>query len=324
MTSDLAKILKSKYKSSYLGSKLPELERCSSGLLSLDILLDGGLPRGRILQLYGPPSAGKTTLCYTIMRAFQKRDEPVVFIDMERTAQANDFTRNRIRESNDFHFLQPGDGEEALSAAVDAANAGAKLVVLDSVPYLRPKAVVEKEIGERSFAATASLISNASSQLVTSFSNNQAILLLVNQLRANTSSYGSPEKPSGGTTLQYLVTLSLSIRRKETLPNNEGIVSRLTVDKSKVSEAYQEALLEIHFDSGVSEMADLRSCLVKLGLVIRKGAWYEFEAGVANVLGIDAKIGQGEVSVGKLLQERPDLAEKLHAMAIQKAQEPAE
>jgi len=184
--SDLIELLRKKYKKIYHGHSMPELQHCSCGLLSLDLALGGGLPRGRIIQLYGPPSSGKSTLAFTFVRAFQHREEPCLYIDLEGTGQKNDMQRHRLLENETFNYATPPDGEEAINMALDAAEYGAKIVVIDSVPYLRSKDAVNKEVGERSFAAVSTLISNNLNKLTHTFRTTNSILLLINQLRANT------------------------------------------------------------------------------------------------------------------------------------------
>jgi len=316
--SDLSEMLKKKYKKYYYGHSMPELQYCSCGLLSLDMAMGGGLPRGRIIQLYGPPSSGKSTLAFTFVRAFQARSEDCLYIDLEGTGQKNDLERHRLLENDTFNYASPPDGEEAISMALDAAECGARLVVIDSVPYLRSKASLEKEVGERSFAAVSSLISNNLNKLTHTFRTTNAILLLINQMRANTEAgrYGPSTKPSGGSALQYLSSLSLSINRRQKMDNQEGIISVVRADKTKIAAAFKEVELHIYHSTGISEVNDLMNCLMTLNIIQRAGAYYNLAMDVAQVLDIEPRIGKGGDSVLHWLQQNPQRRQALHELAL--------
>jgi recombination protein RecA len=318
--SDLIELLRKKYKKVYHGHSMPELQHCSCGLLSLDLALGGGLPRGRIIQLYGPPSSGKSTLAFTFVRAFQHREEPCLYIDLEGTGQKNDMQRHRLLENETFNYAAPPDGEEAINMALDAAEYGARLVVIDSVPYLRSKDAVNKDVGERSFAAVSTLISNNLNKLTHTFRTTNSILLLINQLRANTDAgrYGPSTKPSGGAALQYLSSLSLSITKRQKLDDGSGIISAVRADKTKIAAAFQEVELYIHYTTGISEVHDLFSSLSKMNIIQRSGAYYSLEAEVASIIGCDAKLGRGAEGVTNWLEQNPQIRRRLHEVALER------
>ena len=314
----LVELLKKKYKRFYHGHTMPELQYGSCGLLSLDMAMGGGLPRGRIIQLYGPPSSGKSTLAFTFVRAFQRRQEPCVYIDLEGTGQRNDMQRHQLIEDETFNYATPPDGEEAISMALDAAECGARLVVIDSVPYLRSKATLEKDVGERSFAAVSSLISNNLNRLTHTFRTTNSILLLINQLRANTDAgrYGPTTKPSGGSALQYLSSLSLSISRRQKMDDGEGIISVVRADKTKIAAAFQEVELYIYYHSGISEVHDLFATLSKLNLIQRSGAYYSLSQEAAEQLNCEARLGKGSEAVMTWLEQNPHFRQELHRLAL--------
>ena len=316
--SELVELLRRKYKRFYHGHAMPELQYASCGLLSLDLAMGGGLPRGRIIQLYGPPSSGKSTLAFTFVRAFQLRQEPCLYIDLEGTGQRSDMERHRLIADDTFNYATPPDGEEAIGMALEAAQCGAKLVVIDSVPYLRAKAAVEKEVGERTFAAVSSLISNNLNQLTHTFRTSNSILLLINQLRANTDAgrYGPSTKPSGGAALQYLASLSLSISKRQKMDNGEGIISVVRADKSKIAAAFQEVELYIYYKTGISEVWDLFNTLCKLNIIERSGSYYQLEAQTAAQLGCDAKLGRGSDAVLSWLNTYPAHRQALYQLAL--------
>lgn len=316
---DLQDLLSRKYKRYYYGHTMPELQYAGTGLLSLDIALGGGLPRGRVMQIYGPPSSGKSSLGFTFVRAFQQRGEPCLFIDLEGTGQKNDISRHRLQEDDTFHYACPPDGEEAIQMALDAAECGARLVIIDSVPYLRAKASLDKDVGSRSFAAVSSLISDNLNKITHTFRTSNSILLLVNQVRANTDArYGSPYKPSGGHALQHLSSLSLFINRKQKMDDLQGIISTVRVDKTKVANAFQELELYIYYQTGVCEVRDMVNSLVQAQLLKRAGAWYSLDEGLAASLGVEPRIGQGADSVVQWLRGQPELRRQLHQRVLER------
>jgi len=320
MAADLISLLQKKYKRFYHGHSMPELQHCSCGLLSLDLALGGGLPRGRVIQLYGPPSSGKSTLAFTFVRAFQHREEPCLYIDLEGTGQKNDMQRHRLLANDTFNYATPPDGEEAISMALDAAEYGAKLVVIDSVPYLRSKDAINKEVGERTFAAVSSLISNNLNKLTHTFRTTNSILLLINQLRANTEAgrYGPSTKPSGGAALQYLSSLSLSITKRQKMDDGSGIISVVRADKTKIAAAFQEVELAIYYASGISEVHDLFNSLSKMNIIQRNGSYYNLETEIASALGCEPKLGRGAEGVLAWLEQNPSIQRSLHQIALER------
>lgn len=316
---DLHDLLRKKYKRYYYGHTMPELQYAPTGLLSLDIALGGGLPRGRVVQVYGPASSGKSSLAFTFIRAFQERGEQSLFIDLEGTGQRNDITRHRLREDECFAYACPPDGEIAIQMALDAAEWGARLVIIDSVPYIRTQAAIDKDVGGHSYAAVSRLISENLNKITHTFRTSNSILLLVNQVRANTDSrYGPAYKPAGGYALQHLCSLALCVNKKQKMDNLQGIISTLRVDKTKVARAFQEIELYIYHQSGICEFRDMVQSLLTLNLLERAGAWYSLHPQVAQALGIPPKLGQGVEVVVSWLRENPATKRQLYELAIQR------
>ncbi|WP_295587662.1 recombinase RecA [uncultured Oscillibacter sp.] len=280
-----------------------------TGSLALDVALGiGGLPRGRIVEIYGPESSGKTTLALHVVAEAQKRGGEVAFVDAE---HALDPTYARALGVNVEEMLisQPDTGEQALEITEALVRSGAiDVIVVDSVAALVPRAEIEGEMGDSYVGLQARLMSQALRKLTGAVGKTNTIVIFINQLREKVGvMYGNPEVTTGGRALKFYASVRIDVRRIETLKNGSEIVgnrTRAKVVKNKVAPPFREAEFDIMYGEGIAHTGELLDLGVKLDLVQKAGSWFSMG---------ETRIGQGRDAAKKYLQENPEVADKLEA-----------
>ncbi|CCI40562.1 hypothetical protein ABG067_000771 [Albugo candida] len=295
-----------------LGSaKIAErVETISTGSLTLDYALGiGGLPRGRIIEIYGPESSGKTTLALSCIAQAQKKDEAVcAFIDAEHAIDAH-YAKALGVNIEDLYVSQPDSGEQALEITDTLIRSGAvDLVVLDSVAALVPRAELEGEMGDQQIALQARLMSQALRKLTGSLSKSHCTLIFLNQIRQKVGViFGSPEVTSGGTALRYYASVRLDIRRQTQIKQGDAIIGNETVvkvAKNKLASPFKIARFDMIYGKGIDRMSELLDLGTQHGLINRSGAWYSL---VEN----EAPMGQGRAKAKAFLELHEDIAKKI-------------
>ncbi len=280
-----------------------------TGSLALDVALGiGGLPKGRIVEIYGPESSGKTTLALHVVAEAQKRGGEVAFVDAE---HALDPTYARALGVNveDMLISQPDTGEQALEITEALVRSGAiDVIVVDSVAALVPRAEIEGEMGDSYVGLQARLMSQALRKLTGAIGKTNTIVIFINQLREKVGvMYGNPEVTTGGRALKFYASVRIDVRRIEALKNGSEIIgnrTRAKVVKNKVAPPFREAEFDIMYGEGIARNGELVDLGVKLDLVQKSGSWFSMG---------ETRIGQGRDAAKKYLQENPEVAEKLEA-----------
>lgn len=280
-----------------------EVDVIPTGSISLDWALGvGGLPKGRVTEIYGPESSGKTTLALSIIKQAQLMGGKAAFIDAE---HAFDYNYAKIIGVNVEELLisQPDNGEQALEIAEKLISTSeVAVIVIDSVAALTPKAEIEGEMGDSHMGLQARLMSQALRKLTAIISKTNTVLIFINQIRMKIGVlWGSPETTTGGNALKFYASIRLDLRRIESLKKGEDFIGnkiKATVKKNKVAAPFKQAELEIYFDEGISEIADVINLSIKHGVIAKSGAWLAFE---------NEKIGQGVDNARKFLKENPKI-----------------
>ncbi|MCI5754438.1 MAG: recombinase RecA [Clostridiales bacterium] len=290
-----------------LGDDIPvNVEAVSTGSLSLDLALGiGGVPRGRIIEIYGPESSGKTTLALHILASAQKQGGEVAFIDVEHALEPA-YARALGVNIDELLISQPDTGEDALAITETLVRSGAlDVVVVDSVAALLPRSELEGEMGESSVGVVARLMSQALRKLAGTISKTNTIVVFINQLREKIGvMYGNPETTPGGRALKYFSSVRIDVRRIETLKVNGEMVgnrTRAKVVKNKVAPPFKEAEFDIIYGEGISKIGELVDLGVKLELIDKAGAW--FTVGEQRI--------QGRDGVKEYLRANPEVADAL-------------
>ena len=286
-----------------------DVETISTGSLSLDIALGaGGLPMGRIVEIYGPESSGKTTLALHVLAEAQKRGGEVAFVDAEHALDPVYAAAIGV-DIDSMLVSQPDTGEQALDITDALVRSGAiDVVVVDSVAALTPRAEIEGEMGEAFVGLQARLMSQALRKLAGTVSKTNCIVIFINQLRMKIGvMYGNPETTTGGNALKFYSSVRLDVRKIEAIKSGTEIVgnrTRVKVIKNKCAPPFREAVFDIMYGEGISRFGELLDIAVTLELVNKSGSW--FSVG-------DERIGQGANSVKDYLIANPDIAEKVEA-----------
>ena len=280
-----------------------------TGSLALDVALGiGGLPNGRIVEIYGPESSGKTTLALHVIAEAQKRGGEVAFVDAEHALDPT-YARALGVKVEDMLIAQPDTGEQALEITEALVRSGAiDVVVVDSVAALVPRAEIEGEMGDSYVGLQARLMSQALRKLTGAIGKTNCIVIFINQLREKVGiMYGNPEVTTGGRALKFYASVRIDVRRIEALKNGSEIVgnrTRAKVVKNKVAPPFREAEFDIMYGEGISHFGELLDLGVKLELVQKSGSWFSIG---------ETRIGQGRDAAKRYLQENPETADKLEA-----------
>ncbi len=306
-----------------------DVEAISTGSLGLDIALGiGGLPRGRVVEIYGPESSGKTTLTLQVIAEAQKLGGTAAFVDAEHALDPQ-YARKLGVNVDDLLVSQPDNGEQALEITDMLVRSGAvDIVVIDSVAALTPKAEIEGEMGDSHMGLQARLMSQALRKLTANIKRSNTLVIFINQIRIKIGvMFGNPETTSGGNALKFYASVRLDIRRIGSIKKGDEVVgseTRVKVVKNKVAPPFKQAEFEIFYDQGISREGELIELGAQAGIVEKSGAWYSYGGN---------RIGQGKDNARTYLKEHPDTAReieaKIRAKLLQKtapaaAEEPAE
>ena len=286
-----------------------DVEVISTGSLGLDLALGvGGLPKGRIVEIYGPESSGKTTLTLQAIAQCQKQGGTAAFVDAEHALDAS-YARALGVKIEDLLVSQPDTGEQALEITDMLVRSGAvDMVVIDSVAALTPKAEIEGEMGDSHMGLQARLMSQALRKLTANIKRTNTLVVFINQIRMKIGvMFGNPETTTGGNALKFYASVRLDIRRTGAIKKDDEIVgneTRVKVVKNKVSPPFREANFDIMYGKGISREGELLELAEKIGLVDKSGAWFSVGK---------ERIGQGKENAKQYLREHPDLAGQLEA-----------
>ena len=279
------------------------IETVPTGSLSLDIALGmGGVPKGRIVEIYGPESSGKTTVALHMVAEVQKRDGIAGFIDAEHALDPV-YAKNIGVDVDNLYISQPDNGEQALEIAETMVRSGAiDIVIIDSVAALVPKAEIDGDMGDSHVGLQARLMSQALRKLTACISKSNCIVSFINQLREKVGvMFGNPETTTGGRALKFYSSIRLDVRRIESLKQGGEIIgnrTRIKVVKNKIAPPFKEAEFDIMFGKGISREGDILDLAAKVGIVEKSGAWYAYN---------QEKIGQGRENAKTFLQNNPEI-----------------
>jgi len=295
--------------------KTMDVEAISSGSLGLDIALGiGGLPRGRVVEIYGPESSGKTTLALHTIAEAQKKGGICAFVDAEHALDPI-YARKLGVNVDDLLISQPDAGEQALEIADTLVRSGAiDVLVVDSVAALVPRAELEGEMGDVQPGSQARLMSQALRKLTASISKSRTMVVFINQIRMKIGvMYGSPETTSGGNALKFYASVRLDIRRIGAIKERDEVIgnqTRVKVVKNKLAPPFKQVEFDIMYGEGVSKTGELIDLGVKANVVEKSGAWFSYDS---------QRIGQGRENAKQFLKENPDVAAKIEASVRQNA-----
>lgn len=296
------------------GATIQDLSTISTGSLSLDLALGiGGLPRGRIVEIYGPESSGKTTMALQVVAEAQKEGGTCAYIDAEHALDLGYASKLGVK-AEELLVSQPDNGEQALEITETLVRSGAlDVIVVDSVAALTPRAEIEGEMGEPQMGLQARLMSQALRKLVGTISRSHTLVIFINQVRMKIGvMFGNPETTTGGNALKFYASVRLDIRRTGAVKQGEEVVGNRTkvkVVKNKVAPPFKEAEFDILYGSGVSKEGELVDIGADQGIVEKSGAWYSFGG---------ERIGQGRENAKDYLREHPETAHEIEGKVREK------
>jgi recombination protein RecA len=289
--------------------KVTEIEAVSTGSLGLDIALGiGGLPRGRVIEVYGPESSGKTTLALHVVAEVQKAGGVAAFVDAEHALDIG-YAKKLGVDVAELLVSQPDTGEQALEITDTLVRSGAvDIIVIDSVAALTPKAEIEGEMGDSLPGLQARLMSQALRKLTASISRSNTMVLFINQIRMKIGvMFGNPETTTGGNALKFYASVRLDIRRIGAIKAGDDVVgnqTRVKVVKNKVAPPFRQVEFDIMYGKGISKVGELVDLGAKAGVIEKSGSWFSYD---------NQRIGQGRENAKAFLLENPDLAAKVEA-----------
>ena len=284
-----------------------KVETVPTGSISLDIALgQGGLPKGRIIEIYGPESSGKTTVALHAVAEVQKAGGIAGFIDAEHALDPV-YAKNIGVDIDNLYISQPDNGEQAMEITETMVRSGAiDIVIVDSVAALVPKAEIDGDMGDSHVGLQARLMSQALRKLTAAISKSNCIVIFINQLREKIGvMFGNPETTTGGRALKFYASVRLDVRRIEAIKQGGEVVgnrTRIKVVKNKIAPPFKEAEFDIMFGKGISREGDILDNAANLGIVNKSGAWYAYEG---------EKIGQGRDNAKQFLREHPEICQEI-------------
>jgi recombination protein RecA len=291
-----------------------DIETVSTGSLGLDLALGvGGLPRGRVVEIYGPESSGKTTLTLQVAAEIQRLGGVAAFIDAEHALDRLYAEKIGV-DVNELLVSQPNNGEEALEIADMLVRSGAvDLVVVDSVAALTPKAEIEGDMGDSHMGLQARLMSQALRKLTANIKRTNTLVIFINQIRMKIGvMFGSPETTTGGNALKFYASVRLDIRRIGAIKRGEDIIgneTKVKVVKNKVAPPFKEVIFDILYGEGISRESEIIDLGAKHGFIDKAGAWYSYNG---------ERIGQGKENVRQYLRDRPEMAQTIEKQIREK------
>ena len=294
-------------------SKALDIEAISTGSIGLDIALGiGGLPKGRIIEIYGPESSGKTTTALTTIAQSQKKDGICGFIDVEHALDPVYAKALGVNIDN-LIVSQPDTGEQALEIAEALISSGAiDVLVIDSVSALVPRAEIEGEMGDSHVGLQARLMSQALRKLTSTIKKTNTLVIFINQLREKVGvMFGNPETTSGGRALKFYASVRMDVRRIESIKEKDEVVAnrvRVKVVKNKVAPPFKQAEFEIGFGTGINFYGELIDLGVKNDIVQKSGSWYSYK---------DERLGQGRAKAITYIQENPQISDEIHQRLLE-------
>lgn len=297
------------------GEALDEIPVISTGSLSLDLALGvGGLPRGRVVEIYGPESSGKTTLCLHAIAEAQKAGGTAAFVDAEHALDTT-YAKKLGVQTDDLLVAQPDTGEQALEIVETLVRSGAiDIIVIDSVAALVPRAEIEGEMGDSHMGLQARLMSQALRKLTAAISKSMTTVVFINQIRMKIGVvFGNPETTTGGNALKFYSSVRLDIRRIESIKDGQEVTGsrvRVKVVKNKTAPPFKQAEFDIMFSEGVSKVGELIDLGVDKKIVDKAGAWYSYN---------EERLGQGREAAKTFLKANVDIAEKIERTIREKA-----
>jgi recombination protein RecA len=292
-----------------------EIEAISTGSLGLDIALGiGGLPRGRVIEIFGPESSGKTTLALHVIAEAQKKGGVCGFIDAEHALDTG-YARKLGVKLDELVFSQPDNGEQALEITDTLIRSGAvDVIVIDSVAALTPKAEIEGEMGDVLPGMQARLMSQALRKLTGSISKSNTIVIFINQIRMKIGvMFGNPETTTGGNALKFYASVRLDIRRIGQIKEREDVVgnqTRVKVVKNKIAPPFKQIEFDIMYGEGISKEGEIIDLGVKAGVLEKSGSWFSYEG---------QRVGQGRENAKAFLRQNPEISQKIEAAIRQNA-----
>ncbi len=290
------------------------IETVPTGSISLDIALGlGGVPKGRIIEVYGPESSGKTTVALHMVAEVQKRGGIAGFIDAEHALDPV-YAKNIGVDIDNLYISQPDNGEQALEITETMVRSGAvDIIIVDSVAALVPKAEIDGEMGDSHVGLQARLMSQALRKLTAVISKSNCIVVFINQLREKVGvMFGNPETTTGGRALKFYSSIRLDVRRIESLKQGGDVVgnrTRIKVVKNKIAPPFKEAEFDIMFGKGISKEGDILDLAAEANIVIKSGAWFAYN---------DAKIGQGRENAKQFLLDNPAICDEIEEKVREK------
>lgn len=282
------------------------IELIKSGSLSLDLALGGGYPKGRIIEIYGPESSGKTTLALHAIAEVQKNGGQAAFIDAEHALDPSYAEKIGVQIDN-LLISQPDNGEQALEICETLVRSNAvDLIVVDSVAALTPKAEIDGDMGDAQMGLQARLMSQAMRKLTAIISKSKATVIFINQIRMKLGvMFGNPETTTGGNALKFYASVRLDIRRASVIKDGEtpiGAITRVKVVKNKVAPPFQRCEFEMAFGKGISRLGEIADLGVEYGIIKKSGSWYSYG---------ETRLGQGREGLKRVLTDNPELCEEI-------------
>jgi recombination protein RecA len=292
---------------------IAKMDYISTGAISLDAAIGiGGIPRGRVIEIFGPESSGKTTICLHVIAEAQRKNGIAAFIDTEHALDIS-YAKKLGVDVNNLLLSQPEYGEQALEIVETLVRSGAlDVIVIDSVAALTPRAEIEGEMGDPSMGVQARLMSQALRKLTSAISKSKTSVIFTNQLRMKIGvMFGNPETTTGGNALKFYASVRLDVRRIETLKDGQNVVGnrvRVKVVKNKIAPPFREAQFDVLYNEGISKLGDLIDIAVEQNIIAKSGSWFAYK---------DERIGQGRDAVKKYLLENEKLSNEIN-MAVRK------